>query len=380
MILRSRTASYYFFAVVLAFLSTAEVYAQCEPMIISQNESNNCWGCPDDMLFKTVYYILRWPDFGENSLDVTAYGQWAYYYQNCEADTCTYYGEARKECWPQFNSPIYGNGYLLVTTSDNKCSLSYLPWCGVCSHKPRSASCSLAPSIDHYSWHNCTSCPRPLPSGCDPSLYDQAADFCMYSSSGCPQTGYLLEGDCCRWQNSPIVVDIEGDGFSLTSALGGVDFDFRAMGTKARISWTARDSDDAWLVLDRNGNGMIESGFEMFGNITEQPPSESPNGFLALAEFDKIAKGGNEDGVIDSQDAGYLRFRLWQDRNHNGLSEPNELSLLQQLGVAAIDLDYKKSRFVDAYGNAFRFRGKVHRKKRSDVGRWCYDVFLVVAK
>jgi len=170
---------------------------------------------------------------------------------------------------------------------------------------------------------------------------------------------------------------VDGRGFELSSARDGVLFDIVGFGKRSLVAWPKAGSSNAWLALDRNGNGVIDNVTELFGNRTEQPqppPGTARNGFLALAVFDRSAEGGNGDGAIDSSDLVFSKLRLWRDVNRNGKSEVNELKTLSELMIDKIDLEHMLSIRIDKYGNRYVFRSKIYGSHKSGLARWCWDV------
>lgn len=223
----------------------------------------------------------------------------------------------------------------------------------------------------------------------DDCTCDFPGDECLCPSGvcwdrhSCGDVGGIYMDECTCDRETPVLVDVVGNGFDLTSGAGGVSFDLDGDGTAEQLAWTAPGSDDAWLALDRDGNGTVDNGGELFGNNSPQPavgPGEQKNGFRALAEYDKPVNGGNGDGAIDSRDAAYTSLRLWQDVNHNGVSEAGELSSLLSGGVVRVELDYRVSKRRDRFGNVFRYRVKVHGINNPNLGRWAYDVFLITGR
>jgi len=151
------------------------------------------------------------------------------------------------------------------------------------------------------------------------------------------------------------LLSLKNSSYKLTAAENGVVFDIDGNGILEQISWTDGESDEAFLVLDRNGNGLVDNGTELFGNYTPRADgSIAENGFQALADLDTAFA---RNGRIDTWDAAYTELRLWIDRNHNGISDPGELSGLAERGVVAIFTGYKATKKVDRYGSQFAFEG-----------------------
>jgi hypothetical protein len=266
-------------------------------------------------------------------------------------------------CFPTFNTPEWsdiGEGKTSWSQKTNEQIVNQNNSCAATSRDP----------IDHHYEQSCSS--EEL-AQCDFNVCDTGCHW------DC-EAGECLTSTNQFCYSTPVLLDVHGNGINLTNADGGVLFDLNNDGTREKLSWTSSGSDDSWLVLDRNSNGTIDDGSELFGNYTQQPspPSgKTRNGFLALAEYDRAGNEGNGDGLVTASDAVFASLRLWQDTNHNGLSEPAELSSLSSAWLTVIELAYKTSQRTDEYGNRFTYRAKVKDTQGNQMGRWAWDVILV---
>lgn len=195
---------------------------------------------------------------------------------------------------------------------------------------------------------------------------------------------YCTDGFCsnqgCGSCSSPILLDLDNNGFALVGLDNRVSFDIDADGDADSITWTRGGKGDAFLVLDRNGNGTIDDGSELFGNHTPMVTTgmTALNGYEALREFDLAGMGGDGDSRIDPDDAIWEELGLWVDANHDGVSQPDELTGLTAAGVVAFETKYSRNNHRDRYGNLFRFKGRAWIVNKAGKRRasQTYDVYF----
>lgn len=168
---------------------------------------------------------------------------------------------------------------------------------------------------------------------------------------------------------SPIVISLEG-GYELTGLDDFVVFDIKADGRPVRLGWTAAGAREGFLALDRNGNGRIDDGSELFGNYTPLPNGQrAPNGFVALAALDD-----NFDGVIDASDGIWHSLVLWIDANHDGISDAGELFDLDSVGITSLRFNAHWTGRRDHHGNMYRYQAHYTRGKAT---KPFYDIYFV---
>jgi hypothetical protein len=204
--------------------------------------------------------------------------------------------------------------------------------------------------------------------------------------------GKIMLADACEYnvketiyrRVSPLVLDLNGDGLKFTSVFNGVEFDLNADGKTELTAWTTIQSefDNAFLVYDKNNNGQIDNGAELFGD-----QNGAENGFNELAKYDD-----NNDGIIDEFDGIYDELSVWVDFNKNGKVDyqngnTKELKSLKDANITEIstafntETDENGNIITDNNGNATGIVGffKMLIDGVKEVIRSIIDVFFVTA-
>jgi hypothetical protein len=178
----------------------------------------------------------------------------------------------------------------------------------------------------------------------------------------------------------PILLDLDDDGFHLTGLEDAVEFDLNADGVPEELTWTAAGERDAFLCRDLNHNGVIDNGEEIFSHVTPLSTGERAQiAFTALAELDQPELGGNFDGTIGAEDAAFEDLCVWIDENHDGTSQPGEITSLEVARVTRLEYDYTVSRQHDEHGNLYRYKSRawaLNSRGRERVIK-AYDVFFL---
>lgn len=151
------------------------------------------------------------------------------------------------------------------------------------------------------------------------------------------QEGAVAALGGARPRLDPLVLDLDRDGIETIGiqAVKVVLFDHDGDGIRTGTGWVAPD--DAWLVMDRNGNGIVDSGRELFGvDSIKRDGQRATDGFDALSDLD-----ANQDGRMDAEDPDFANLRLWRDLNSDGISQADELASLASQRIASIGLQVK---------------------------------------
>ena len=162
---------------------------------------------------------------------------------------------------------------------------------------------------------------------------------------------------------SPLILDLDGDGVETLGKTAGIHFDQDKNGFAETSGWVGKD--DGLLVCDRNGNGKIDDGGELFGNNTLLADGQkAANGFEALKGLDT-----NKDGKVDATDTAYANLRVWKDANSDGIAGAGELLTLSQAGVKSLNTGYMNQSVTDAQGTS-TYRPAVLRARTAPRPRW----------
>ena len=146
----------------------------------------------------------------------------------------------------------------------------------------------------------------------------------------------------------PLIIDLGEEGIVLTSLEDGVNFDLDNNSFEEKTAWIG--TEDGFLALDKNNNGQIDNGGELFGDKFVMPDGTiSSTGFEALSSLDD-----NADSAITEEDNEFVNLRVWIDANHDGKADESELKTLEELNISKISLIYTVENNVDTETGTMR--------------------------
>lgn len=175
-----------------------------------------------------------------------------------------------------------------------------------------------------------------------------------------PASLQALEQDCNFEYDpgDPLMIDLDQNGFHFGERGVGVEFDLLGNGVPIKMQWVAQGQKDAFLAVDRNNNGIVDNGSELFGNGTVMELENdllAPNGFMALAQYDLPMLGGNNDGILTVEDSIWTQLVLWHDADADGVSTEQEMLPLTEFGIEKFEIYPRTNERRDGAGNWIPF-------------------------
>jgi WD40 repeat protein len=164
---------------------------------------------------------------------------------------------------------------------------------------------------------------------------------------------------------SPVVLDLNGDGVTFLSKSGGVRFDYDGDGSEDATAWVG--ADDGILVFDANSNRFVDSGGEIVFST-----SVHMTDLQGLIVFDS-----NGDGLLSADDADFAKFGVWQDANSNGKVDFGEFKTLAESGILSISLTSDNNSYVAAGGDVYVHGEAMFNRVDGTTGRAADATFAV---
>lgn len=230
--------------------------------------------------------------------------------------------ESLAEARARGGSPL-PEGEFCIGGTTRECSVDGLPGMARCLPGPRWSSCAEI--------GDCR--PDQSPPYCPGNSYTQRCarkkGVWVLDASECPPPNDLSS-------STPLVLSFERAPVRFTHPNGS--FDLVGREQSVETDWVSAAT--PWLAIDRDGNGRIDDGSELFGSMTRLPDGRrAEHGFAALASLDE-----NADGRINAADSGFASLLLWRDENQDRRSQRDELSSVTEAGIVAIELGFQRDR------------------------------------